>query len=197
MDAHQRNKQRYCYLCLVVLWGLMGWFKQATAVTVESLVNYYDVTGFDLEQVRQQIDAKAPRVGERSYPIQVALGFKWKPMMEPKGNVCKALPPTLDLSAQITMPRWLSQSRGTVEAQQAWIMFMSAAHQYLHEISAIIEQSGQSFVDKVAKLPTGSCQQLTAQVDKQGRIALARANKNVRDYQIKTKNGKTLGLVIP
>ncbi|GDY28074.1 hypothetical protein AHAT_39640 [Agarivorans sp. Toyoura001] len=169
----------------------------AQSASVQSRIEYYDVSAHDLNQLRSQIQAQGPKKRGNRYSIAAEYHLSWTPKVQIRNDRCEALQPDLQLSADLVMPRWISQSKADFAVQQSWISYIAAAQQYHQKITLLIEQSVDRFVQQTRGLNAAECDKLEALINAKGRAALASAQQKVRTYQRQTRYGESLGLTIP
>ncbi len=186
-----------------------GWFRQgltllvvgfsmyAQSASMQSRIEYYDVSAHNLGQLRQQLLAQGPQKQGNRYSIAAQYRLNWTPKVQVRNNRCEALAPELQLSADLLMPRWISQSKADFSVQQSWLSYIAAAQQYHQNIAHLIEQSAERFIQQTSGLSAKECRRLEALINAKGRAALASAQQKVRTYQRQTAYGQTLGLVLP
>lgn len=169
----------------------------AQSASVQSSIEYYDVSAHDLNQLRNQLKAQGPEKQGNRYSIAAQYRMNWTPKVQVRNDRCEALQPDLQLSADLVMPRWISQSKADFAAQQSWIGYIAAAQQYHQKITRLIEQSVDRFVQQTQGLSSTECDKLEALINAKGRAALASAQQKIRTYQRQTRHGESLGLTIP
>ncbi|MGY5453095.1 DUF922 domain-containing protein [Agarivorans sp. MS3-6] len=167
------------------------------AASVQSRIEYYDVGAHDMGQLRAQINNQGPEKQGRRYSIAAEYSFTWTARVQVRDQRCEALEPDLELTADLIMPRWISQSKAEFGAQQSWISYIAAAQQYHQQITRLIEQSAGRFVQQTRGLNAPECEKLEALINAKGRAALANAQQKIRTYQRKTRYGRSLGLTVP
>jgi predicted secreted Zn-dependent protease len=154
-------------------------------------INYYRITGTDVQSIRAQMNLNGPRDSADGKQVDALskwhIDWKWPPDGQGK---CDLLRLTTEFRATILLPRLMNTEHIKPDILKLWngylekLMQHEANHiQYAHEHMADVEKD----------IKASTCNFANAA----GYAALDKINQFDKDYDIKTRHGKIEGAHFP
>ena len=182
------NRQIACALLAVILCGKL--------FAADSLqVEYYEVEGADLRELRASLNARGP-LGEngKRYHGFTKWRVNWNYKYQRSGQSCGLSSLVTHVVATITMPRWNAPADAPVKLRQEWRRYLSAlrAHEDGHHNFA--KTAAAQIERDLAELsnPSG-CNELAKEIDARADAILDIYRAEEKAYDQQTRHGATQG----
>lgn len=157
-------------------------------------VEYYDIEGADLYEMRASLDALGP-MGENGKRFHGFTKWRvnWNYYIAPDGGGCRVTTLDTHVVATITMPRWDAPREASAELRKKWRNYVRdlRAHEDGHHEIAL--RASEQIRDELADLTSSSCAALRREIDVEANAILDIYRAEEKAYDSDTRHGATQG----
>lgn len=166
-------------------------------ISIERIVNVYDVYGSTAWEIRQSLDANRPLINDGRWDAQVASRINWHYPYINEGGICRAGPITTDVRINFTYPRWANAEHQSPQLIQEWERYMVDLQVHEDGHAQIWIEVASEISDTISNLTAPDCVSLEEAADKTGVEVIEKTKQRDEKYDKDTLNGKTQGAVFP
>lgn len=134
---------------LCTVWPIAGCYRNAArldvgpvppGVTVNATIQYYDVTGASLAEVRREMAMQGPRADGRRWSAATSSHFKWTFRYgQPTPSVCELKHVRVAVETVVQYPRWSPSAEPDSALMEWWRQFNAGLveHERGHAVLAV------------------------------------------------------------
>jgi predicted secreted Zn-dependent protease len=166
------------------------------APSVANQVQYYDIEGSSLAELREQIRRLGPKSGAESEDAQTIWDLEWTYDAAPGPGGCVMRNVRVTLTLTVTLPRWAPPRDVPAAVLQGWQTYLQ--HLKLHESGhqAIAQRNARDLMAALMGMRATGCDELSRQASQTGERIVAEGRAKNRQYDVDTKHGQTQGVVL-
>jgi predicted secreted Zn-dependent protease len=161
--------------------------------------HYYQVYGYTNTQIRQQINACAPKLsGNDDFTGYTTYRLSWQ--YRYSGNAdgtCSLVAPKIGMHIGEVLPSWQASAYATPGLATKWSAFIAGLDTHEHGHITLDQQYAAQILASLQAMPATDCGTIAAQANaiiNNGVAALDAANVN---YDTQTNHGATQGAILP
>jgi predicted secreted Zn-dependent protease len=166
-------------------------------LTMDEVVQYYEVSGDTVDAVRADIDAKRVKVHtEGNFDAYTRWRINWRVTNDQTGGRCTVKEAFVTVTLTITMPRLAPDAPAKV--RQRWDTYWSNLmdHETMHADNG--RDVGRDVSQGLIRLPSeADCATLNKRVNEFAQGIVKRGNQNDLDIDRTTRHGATQGAIFP
>jgi len=165
---------------------------------IRVLEEVYDIRGSTAEELHREMQRLGPPAedGRRFYG-HTAWNIRWRFLVEPSGNSCRATRVEVTAYIVLTLPRWTPPQEAPEELRHRWDAFMAAlrAHEEGHRDLAVA--AARRVHSRISGFRTASCRDFNREVNREGERILDRLRTDNLRYDEETRHGMAQGAEWP
>ena len=161
--------------------------------------HYYQVYGYTNTQIRQQINACAPKLsGDDDFTGYTTYRLSWQ--YNYTGNTdgtCSLTTPKIGIHIGEVLPSWQASAYATPGLASRWSAFVAALDTHEHGHITLDQQYAAQIVADLEALPATDCGSIAAQANAIINNGVAALNAANAAYDARTNHGATQGAILP
>lgn len=167
--------------------------KYPVGVSGRTTVNYYDVHGSTLAELRADMRRLGPKVNGSSFVGETRSPMRWSWRTESIApSSCAIRDIRVSINAQIVLPRWRPPADADSALTAEWRRFITALEVHEAGHKDISARAGRDIVERLRGM-SGLCSQINSRATEVARAITERARVEQERYDAETRHGITQG----
>ena len=167
--------------------------KYPPGVNGRTTIDYYDVQGRTLAELRADMRRKGPRISDSSFVGETRSPMRWTWKTHSEGpSTCSISDVTISVNAQILLPRWTPPADTTPGLYTEWQRFLTALETHESGHKDIAAKAARELQTKLRDL-FAPCNMISTRAEDIARTILDKAHIEQRQYDSDTRHGITQG----
>ena len=162
-------------------------------VNGSTTIDYYDVHGRTLAELRADMRRNGPKVADSSFVGETRAPMRWTWKTQSEGpSTCSIKDVTIWVNAQILLPRWTPPADTAPGVYKEWLRFMTALQTHESGHKDIAARAARELQVKLRDV-FASCSVISTRAGDIARAILEKAHDEQRQYDADTRHGLTQG----
>ena len=177
-------------ICLSALW-----FSGKLMASDPLVVEFYDVQGNDLREMRKWMEDHGPAGDDGvRYHGYTKWSVGWSFRFAPNGQACEIQSIETKLEATMTLPRWNKPDRASKRIEQEWERYIAALRQHEDGHYGIAVSAAEEIKRRLFGLTKESgCQAFADDINDKAKAVIAEFRAKESAYDAATDHGVTQG----
>jgi predicted secreted Zn-dependent protease len=168
------------------------------ALDVKTEFDYYDIEGHSARDLRRSMRTQAIKEKGKKFDARTDWNVKWNYRYEPRGADCKVTSMQTSLAVHYLMPRWKGRDQASEKLKQQWDRFYAALLLHEEGHGTIGRRAAEEIDTALQDLGRGlRCSELNTRIQETAKGILEKYREEERNYDKKTRHGKTQGAIFP